>query len=305
MFRVSKIVKFFLYYMILLLFVFITIRCNKDPVGFSEPTFIYNSYPLNPTIEKVDLYFSTVPYKNFLEIAYDFNPLLKYLNQKLNIKIQFVPVDQYYKLYELLQNGKIHLAFIDPYYINKNKNVFEIEFLVKPVYKEIKKNQTLLVTRNDQPLKSIKDIKSKSNLLTISFDNPYSFFGYHKPLKILNKEELNIRAFKNIDYTNNMENTVQGILSGNYDIGFIDSITYNKYKSIAIGIKSLYESEEFEHYPLVIVKSISPKIKSNVINALIGLNINNEEHKKILESINPFLTGFQFTSEKEYQNYNP
>jgi phosphonate transport system substrate-binding protein len=287
MFVIKNSKKLFLVAILFIIF------CKKEYIGFSEPTFIYDSYPLNPPEEKADLYFSSVPYKNFLELASDYQPLLNYLNQTLSIKILYKPIDQYYKVYDLLKNEKIDIALIDPYYYRKHKNEFDLEILAELVYTNTSSNYFYLVNRNDQFINNLGDIKKNISILTISFDNPYSFVGYQFPNEFLQRNELNLKRFKNVNYSGNFESTVQGILSGNFDLGFVDALTYEKYKATAIGLKVLYRSEPLEHYVLVIRKNLDETLKRKIRNSLLELSINNDQQKSILQSIHKDLIGFR------------
>lgn len=273
--------------------------CKRESGGFSEPTFIYGSYPLNPSNEDVELYFSAVPYKNFLELANDYEPLIKYLNESTSVKIKYIPLDDYFKVYELLESKKIHIALIDPYYYLKYKKNGTVEFLLQPVYQNIRYNTSILTIRNDQYLNNINDIIKNQSQLSLVFDNPYSFFGYILPEQILKNFNLEQKNFKFINYSNNFENTAQGILSGNFDIGFIDKLTYEKYKTTAIGLKILYESNQFEHYTIVVDPSLDKKTKNKLIDAFLKININDESYKEILLSINPLLIGFKKIDEND------
>ncbi|MCS7204192.1 MAG: phosphate/phosphite/phosphonate ABC transporter substrate-binding protein [Leptospiraceae bacterium] len=276
------------------------IFCKREKIGFSEPTFIYDGYPLNVPQEKDVLYFSVLPYKNSLELAYDFDPLVKHLSEKTQRRIIFKPLDQYYKIHLLLEKNKLHLAMIDPYvYVSRNVSNDYI-FSVKPVFKNVQKNKSLLVARNDNPVKSIFEIKANQEKIVLSFDNPDSTFGYIIPLRILKNLDIDPEKFKDIAFSSNFENTIQGILSGNFDLGWVDVLAFEKFKITAIGLKVLYESEEFEHYPIIIQKDLPPELQQKLIDAF--LNLNENQHKEILQSIHPQLIGFRKTSESEFKN---
>lgn len=294
-FNVIFIKKYKIYILILIV---LFINCNKEKIEFSEPTFIYNSYPLNPPLEQNQFYFSSLPYKNFLELTNDFNPLLEYLTTRISLKIQFIPLSEYYSVYNLLKNEQLDFAFVETDYLLKHKNDFDIEYLVQPIFKNSANNYVLLVNRNDQPIKTLKDVRSNIKDLSISFDNPNSYIGYEYPMNFLRKNDINIKNFKKIYFSSNFENIAQGILSGKFDLGFIDILTYSKYKTTAIGLKIIYQSEPVSHYVFVARKNLNSTYKKLIQQTFLELNTNNEKDKKILESIHQDLIGFKKFEEK-------
>ncbi len=279
-------------------FYFLFIYC-KNNIGFSEPTFIYDGYPLNVPEENTKLYVSIIPYKNFIELSHDYTSLFEYLSKKINKKISYLPVDEYYKIYFLLETKKIQIAMIDPYFFLKKKLDKTYKIIIKPIYKDIPYNSSLIVARNDNPIKILD-----TNLIekySISLDNLESFFGYILLMKYLENSNSNINKFNKIFLSSNFENTVQSVLSGNTDIGCIDLITYNKYKNKGIGLKVIYQSESYEHFPIVIDSQLDSDLQKALIQAFLEINIKNQ--KELLLKIDENLIGFTSTDINEYKNY--
>ncbi|MFN3603711.1 MAG: phosphate/phosphite/phosphonate ABC transporter substrate-binding protein [Leptonema sp. (in: bacteria)] len=287
-------------YINLLFLVFILlIQCSKQDIGFSEPTFIYDGYPLNVQEEENPIYFTIVPYRNFIELSYNYKLLFEYLSEKTKKKIIYFPLDEYYKIYFMLETEKISLAIVDPYIFFKKNLDKKYKIFAKPKHKDAEFNSSVIVTRNDKPINSIDKKVSKD--LSISFDNLDSFFGYHIPLRYLENQNISVKDFKKIYMSSNFENTVQGVLSGNFDLGCIDYLTFSKYKAKGIGLKLLYQSESYEHFPIIIHKNLDENLQQIILKALLAINIENNQN--LLKSISENLIGFSYANTENYKNY--
>lgn len=273
--------------------------CGKIENGFSEPTFIYDGYPLNVPDDENILYFTIVPYKNFIELSYDYKLLVEYLTEKIGKRIVYLPLDEYYKVYFMLSANKVDLAIVDPYFFLKNNLNENYKIILKPKYKELLLNYSVIVARNDKPIKNLDENIIKK--ISISFDNLESFLGYYVPIQYLKNHNLYLKNFKKVYLTSNFENTVQGILSGNFDLGCIDILTYNKYKTKGIGLKIIYQSKGYEHFPIVINQQLDEKLQEKIRNAFLQLKI--ENNQELLNSINENLIGYTIATINEYKNF--
>lgn len=273
--------------------------CSKIDNGFSEPTFIYDGYPLNVPEEENILYFTIIPYKNFIELSYDYRLLFEYLTEKIGKRIVYLPLDEYYKVYFMLSARKVDLAIIDPYIFFKKKLNENYKIILKPKYKDLSLNHSVIVARNDKQVKNLDENIIKK--ISISFDNLESFLGYYVPIQYLENHNLYIKNFKKIYLASNFENTVQGVLSGNFDLGCIDYLTYNKYKTKGIGLKIIYQSKGYEHFPIVINQQLDDKLQEKIRNVFLQLNV--ENYQELLNSINENLIGYTIATINEYKNF--
>ncbi len=279
-------------FIVLIILSFIFYSCEK--IDYSEPTYIDGGYPLNVNKKKNAIYFGVVPYKNTIEMAYEYNGLLKYLSERTNQKIVYLPMDQYYKVKMELGAKKLSIGIIDPLIYQRNKDL-DIEIIAKFKLKDNLKFSTFIVARNDKTIKKDEEFYD----YTIALDNPESFFGYHLPMQLFQRDNKRISNFKNLFFSSNMENIAYGVLTGNFDLGAIDTYNYYKFKNRAIGLKVIYQSENFEPYPVVVLKSLDQNLKKELRSALLEI-----KDIDILKLIDPNLIGFEPASEADYSKMN-
>lgn len=175
------------------------------------------------------IFFGRIPFDDVREMYRQHQPLLNYLNQKLNKKVELKFYSSYSKMIDGIIAGEVQIAWMGPvsYVIAfekiKNTNKLFIP-LVKPQRRNSSYFQCDIITRKDSNIKSLKDLSNKS----FAFLDTKSSAGFVLPFATLENAGVKINFNEN-NFLQHFGNIVKAVYIGKFDAGATFEEAYKNY----------------------------------------------------------------------------
>lgn len=217
-------------------------------------------------------------------------PLTQYLSDALQRPVSLKLSPDMSSAITDVASGRVHLAYLTPVAYIRSHTKGNTKVIAKTVTKGKASFQLMIVTGEDSPIQSIDDIKGK----TFAFGDRAALLqratvvGAGIPL-----EEL-----ANYDFLGHYDNIVRAILHGDYDAGILKDTKALKWNGK--GIRIVYESPQFPPYNLTASGSMDEDTFQKLKKALLSLDINDPQHKRIIKALDKKYDGFADTSDAEY-----
>lgn len=226
---------------------------------------------------------SAIPDEAPTELLRKFKPLGAYLEQRLGMKVQFVPVADYPAVVESLASDRLDMAWLGGF-------TFVQVHLKDPTATPLVQRQqdaqftSKFITANPQ-VKSLADLKGK----TFAFGSISSTSGSLMPRYFMLKND-NIKPedyFKRISYSGAHDATAAWVQAGKVDAGVLNASVWDKL--VASGkvdtrkVKVFATTPTYYDYNWTVRGSLDPALKEKIKQAFLDLDPANPEQKAILD----------------------
>lgn len=226
---------------------------------------------------------SAIPDEAPTELLRKFKPLGAYLEQRLGMKVQFVPVADYPAVVESLASDRLDMAWLGGF-------TFVQVHLKDPTATPLVQREqdaqftSKFITANPQ-VKSLADLKGK----TFAFGSISSTSGSLMPRYFMLKND-DIRPedyFKRISYSGAHDATAAWVQAGKVDAGVLNASVWDKL--VASGkvdtrkVKVFATTPTYYDYNWTVRGSLDPVLKEKIKQAFLDLDPANPEQKAILD----------------------
>ncbi|ROL78863.1 putative selenate ABC transporter substrate-binding protein [Pseudomonas vranovensis] len=226
---------------------------------------------------------SAIPDEAPTELLRKFKPLGEYLEQKLGMKVQFVPVADYPAVVEALANDRLDLAWLGGF-------TFVQVHLKDPsatplVQREQDAKFTSKFITADPNVKSLADLKGK----TFAFGSVSSTSGSLMPRYFMLKND-NIKPesyFSRVAYSGAHDATAAWVQAGKVDAGVLNASVWDKL--VAAGkvdtnkVKVFATTPSYFDYNWTVRGSLDPALKARIKQAFLDLDPAKPDDKAILD----------------------
>jgi phosphonate transport system substrate-binding protein len=226
---------------------------------------------------------SAIPDEAPTELLRKFKPLGAYLEQRLGMKVQFVPVADYPAVVESLASDRLDMAWLGGF-------TFVQVHLKDPtatplVQREQDAQFTSKFITADPDVKSLADLKGK----TFAFGSISSTSGSLMPRYFMLKND-DIKPedyFKRISYSGAHDATAAWVQAGKVDAGVLNASVWDKL--VASGkvdtrkVKVFATTPTYYDYNWTVRGSLDPALKEKIKQAFLDLDPANPEQKAILD----------------------
>jgi phosphonate transport system substrate-binding protein len=202
--------------------------------------------------------FAPLPMEDRQSIYSDFYPMIKYLEKKLGVTIEFVYYDSYDDIIKNFKENKIDLAYLGP--------------LPYVALKNTSSQATPIVTfKNEQGESSytcslVTSIHTKEKK-KVALTQALSTCGYLSVNALLDKKLENYEY----RYLGRHDLVALSILQGKFDLGGVKTSIANQFYHL--GLEEVYRTKPFPTFALVANASqISQEMIQNIQNALIYID---------------------------------
>ncbi len=245
---------------------------------------------------KKTVYIGVVPRDNPRIMYEKYQPLLDYLSEKTEYSYELVIKKNYQETVDAIGNGEVDLAFLGPITYLDARAKYGVMCILKP--KGINGTATyrsVIIKRRDSDIRDVKELKNKS----VAFSDSKSTSGNLIPRYILANSGIHLSELKSYANFNYHDSVVKAVLKGQYDAGAVRDSVAQKY--MKLGIDVITESSDIPVGPLVAASGTPFAIIENIKKALLALNPDNPDHKKILKRVDEDLkNGFTEASDGDY-----
>ena len=267
-----------------------------DPIRKMERAVDENMTVARRSRGKQTVYFGVIPRDNPRILYEKYQPLLDYLAGQTPYTYELVLKKNYEDTVNALGNGEIDLALLGPLtYLEARAKYGAISILKPKGANGDARYRSVIITKKGTGLQQLASLKGKS----VAFSASKSTSGNLIPRYLLANSGLHLSdlgRYANFDYH---DSVVKAVLKGQQDAGAVRDSVARKYSKL--GIEIIAESDPIPTGPLVAGPGIPFAIIENIKRALLTLNPEDPEHKKILQRLDEDLkSGFMDASDADY-----
>lgn len=226
---------------------------------------------------------TAIPDESPTELARKAAPLVKYLEQKLGMKVEFTPVTDYAASVEALANKQVDLAWFGGFtFIQaQHRSGGKIVPLVQRA--EDEKFRSVFIT-TDPAVKSLADLKGRN----FSFGSQSSTSGHLMPRSFLLAAGIDPdRDFKRVAYSSAHDATVAAVASGKVDAGAVNISVWEKLvadgKVDLAKVRVFYTTPPFFDYNWSVHADMPAAQREKLANAFLDLDKSTPQGREILE----------------------
>jgi phosphonate transport system substrate-binding protein len=246
------------------------------------------------------VYFSAITLYHPIVMYQKYQPLMNYLTENTPYKFELKLSQDYRDIIIFLKSNTVQVALLGGVTYLEAKKEFDVTPILKPVGVDGKPfYRCVFITKDsNKDIKSLSDLKGKS----VAFASKLSTSGNLAPLYHLYTEagiSLNdLAAHTNLKYH---DSVAREVLRGTYDAGAVIDSVAHRFKDK--GLRVISGSEEIPGLPIVVRSDVSPKLVDAIKKALLSLDYNNPEHRRMMEQWDEeFRYGFVEARDSDYDS---
>jgi phosphonate transport system substrate-binding protein len=226
---------------------------------------------------------SAIPDEAPTELQRKFKPLGNYLEQKLGMKVEFMPVTDYAASVEGLINNKLDMVWFGGFTFVQAKVRSNGKVIPIVQREEDEKFKSVFIT-TDKSINKLQDLKGK----TFAFGSESSTSGHLMPRSYLLAAKINPDTdMKRIAFSGAHDATVAAVAGGKVDAGALNISVWEKL--IAQGkvdtnvVRVFYTTPGYYDYNWSVRSDMNPVVRQKLTDAFLALNKNDAQGKEILE----------------------
>ena len=226
---------------------------------------------------------TAIPDESPTELARKAQPLIKYLEAKLGMKVEYTPVTDYAAAVEALANKQVDLAWFGGFtFVQANaRSGGKAVPLVQR--EEDEKFKSVFIT-TDASIKSLADLKGK----TLSFGSQSSTSGHLMPRSFLLDAKVDPdKDLKRVAFSGAHDATIAAVAAGKVDAGALNMSVWEKFvadkKLDPAAVRVFYTTPGYFDYNWTVHADMPAATKEKLTKAFLDLNKNTPEGKEILE----------------------
>jgi phosphonate transport system substrate-binding protein len=216
---------------------------------------------------------TTIPEEAATEQVRKFTPIAQYLEQKLGMKVEFTPVNDYPAAVEALVNKKVDLVWFGGFtHVQAN---LRSGGKIVPIAQRVEdtKFQSVFIAKTGSGIKALADLKGKQ----ISFGSQSSTSGHLMPRHFLLQAQINPeKDFRRIAYSGAHDATIASVVSGKVDAAALDITVWRKFvsenKVDTKDVDVFYTTPPYFNYNWSVHADMPVAMQERVKKALLDLN---------------------------------
>ena len=226
---------------------------------------------------------TAIPDEAPTELARKAAPLVKYLESKLGMKVEFTPVTDYAASVEALVNKKVDMAWFGGFtFVQANvRSGGKIVPLVQR--EEDEKFKSVFIT-SDPAINSLADLKGKD----VSFGSQSSTSGHLMPRSFLLQQGINPeKDFKRVAFSGAHDATIAAVASGKVQGGALNISVWEKFvadkKVDPTKVRVIFTTPPYFDYNWSVHADMPAATRQKRADALTSLSKATPEGKEILD----------------------
>ncbi|MBU6193625.1 MAG: putative selenate ABC transporter substrate-binding protein [Burkholderiales bacterium] len=227
---------------------------------------------------------TTIPEEAATEQVRKFTPIANYLEQKLGMKVEFTPVNDYPAAVEALVNKKVDLVWFGGFtHVQANlRSGGKIVPLAQR--EEDTRFQSVFIAKTNSGIKALADMKGKQ----VSFGSQSSTSGHLMPRSFLLQAGLNPeKDFRRVAYSGAHDATIASVVSGKVDAAALDITVWRKFvsenKVDTKEVDVFYTTPAYFNYNWSVHADMPVAMQDRVKKALLDLNPADPAQAEILK----------------------
>ncbi len=226
---------------------------------------------------------TAIPDESPTELARKAAPLMKYLEAKLGMKVEFTPVTDYAAAVEALANRKIDMAWFGGFTFVQAKVRSGDKAVPLVQREEDAKFRSVFIT-TDPAIKQLSDLKGKD----VSFGAQSSTSGHLMPRSFLLQAGLDPdKDFRRVAYSGAHDATIAAVAAGKVQAGALNISVWEKFiadkKVDTSKIRVFYTTPPYYDYNWTVHADMPAALREKLTQAFLALSPNDPAGKEILD----------------------
>jgi phosphonate transport system substrate-binding protein len=226
---------------------------------------------------------TAIPDESPTELARKAEPLVKYLEAKLGMKVEYTPVTDYAAAVETLVNKKVDMAWFGGFTFVQ-ANARSGGKAIPIVQREEDEKFRSVFIAADPAIKTLADLKGKD----VSFGSQSSTSGHLMPRSFLLQAGVDPeKDFKRVAFSGAHDATIAAVASGKVQAGALNISVWEKFvadkKVDTDKVKVFYTTPPYYDYNWTVHADMPAATREKLTAALLALSKDTAEGKAILE----------------------
>ena len=226
---------------------------------------------------------TAIPDESPTELARKAAPLVKYLEQKLGMKVEFTPVSDYAAAVEALANKQVDMAWYGGFTFVQANIRSGGKALPLVQREEDEKFRSVFIT-SDPAIKTLADLKGQN----VSFGSPSSTSGHLMPRSYLLQAGIDPdRDFKRVAFSGAHDATIAAVAAGKVQAGALNISVWEKFvtdkKVDPAKVRVIYTTPPYFDYNWTVHADMPAALREKITAAFLALDKNDPQGKEVLE----------------------
>ena len=226
---------------------------------------------------------TAIPDESPTELARKAAPLVKYLEGKLGMKVEFTPVTDYAAAVETLANKQTDMAWFGGFTFVQALQRSGGKVIPLVQREEDEKFRSVFIT-TEPAIKSLADLKGRN----VSFGSQSSTSGHLMPRSYLIAAGIDPdKDFKRVAYSGAHDATVAAVSSGKVDAGALNISVWEKLvadkKVDPAKVRVFYTTPTYYDYNWTVHADMPAPLRDRLAKAMLDLDKSTAEGREILE----------------------
>ena len=226
---------------------------------------------------------TAIPDESPTELARKAAPLVKYLESRLGMKVEFTPVTDYAAAVETLVNRKVDLAWFGGFTFVQ-AHVRSGGKMIPLVQREEDERFKSVFITSDPAITKLTDLKGKD----LSFGSQSSTSGHLMPRSFLLQVGLNPdKDFRRVAYSGAHDATIAAVASGKVQAGALNNSVWDKFvaekKVDTSKVRVFFTTPPYYDYNWTVHADMPAALRDKLSKAFLDLSRDTAEGKEILE----------------------
>jgi phosphonate transport system substrate-binding protein len=226
---------------------------------------------------------TTIPEEAATEQVRKLGPITKYLESKIGMKVEFIPVNDYPAAVEALVNKNVDMVWFGGF-THVQANVRSGGKIIPIAQREEDtKFQSVFITKTNSGIKTLADLKGKQ----VSFGSASSTSGHLMPRSFLLAASIDPdKDLKRVAYSGAHDATIASVVSGKVDAAALDITVWNKFvaeKKVDLAeVNVFYTTPGYFNYNWSVHADMPAALREKVTQAILDISPNDAVGKEIL-----------------------
>ncbi len=226
---------------------------------------------------------TAIPDESPTELARKAAPLVKYLEGKLGMKVEFTPVTDYAAAVETLANKQTDMAWFGGFTFVQALQRSGGKVIPLVQREEDEKFRSVFIT-TEPTIKSLADLKGRN----VSFGSQSSTSGHLMPRSYLIAAGIDPdKDFKRVAYSGAHDATVAAVSSGKVDAGALNISVWEKLvadkKVNPAKVRVFYTTPTYFDYNWTVHADMPTPLRERLAKAMLDLDKSTAEGREVLE----------------------
>ena len=226
---------------------------------------------------------SAIPDESPTELQRKFKPLGEYLEEKLDMKVEFTPVSDYSASVESLVNNKLDLVWFGGFTFIQAKVRSNNQVIPLVQREEDERFKSVFITSQND-ITNLQDLKGR----TFAFGSESSTSGHLMPRAYMLAANIDPDTdLKRVAYSGAHDATAAAVAGGKVDAGALNISVWEKLlsqgKVDVNDVHVFYTTPGYFDYNWTVRSDMDPVLREKLAEAFLALDRNNPHDKSILD----------------------